>query len=189
MPMPELPPDLTRLGLDDIERMIAGQSRPPLEKWNPPFVGDSHIRIARDGRWYHRGDPITRENLVRLFATILRREADGRFMLVTPVEKQLVEVEDAPFVAVEVRQDGTGEAARLAFRLNTGELVVADSDHAVVVRGSCDDLAPYLHVRDGLEARIARPVYYELAELALACGEARAGVWSNGAWFSLEVQA
>jgi uncharacterized protein len=187
--MPELPPDLTRLSLDEMAAMIDGQSRPPLEKWQPPFAGTSHIRIARDGRWYHRGDLIERENLVRLFATILRREEDGRFMLVTPVEKQEVEVEDAPFIAVEVRVDGAGDATRLTFRLNTGEIVVAGPDHPLTVRGPVEEPAPYLAVRDGLEARLARPVFYELAEIALTADSESPVLRSDGAVFPLLVQS
>ncbi len=185
--MPELSPDLTRLGLDEIEALVVGQSRPPVERWHPPFAGHSQIRIARDGRWYHQGVLIARENLVRLFATILRREADGRYMLVTPVEMQEVEVEDAPFLAVEVRIEGDGATMTLAFRLNTGELVIAGQEHALIMRQTDAGAAPYLDIGRGLEARLARPVYYELAELALAAEPERPGVWSKGTWFSLEI--
>lgn len=146
----------------------------PVGDWNPPHCGDSHMVIRADGSWLHEGQPITRPRLVRLFASLLRREADGGHVLVTPAEKLSIAVEDAPFVAVEVAIEGAGETRRLGFRLNTDDIVVAGPDHAIVLR----DGRPYLHVRAGLEARIARSVFYELGELALA--EAADGVWSDG---------
>jgi hypothetical protein len=116
--------------------------------------------------------------MVRLFASILRREADGSFVLVTPVEKLTIDVEDAPFVAVEMAAEGAGADQQLAFRLNTGEVVVAGPDNPLSVR----DGRPYLLVRPGLEARLDRPVWLELAELALAQGGT---VRSGGAAFPL----
>ncbi|HKR24770.1 MAG TPA: DUF1285 domain-containing protein [Allosphingosinicella sp.] len=170
--------DLASLSLADIARMAEERRLPPVERWNPSHCGDSEMRIARDGTWYHQGSPIGRPAMVRLFSTILRREADGGFVLVTPVEKLAIAVEDAPFVAVELKTEGSGEQRTLAFRLNTGDLVVAGPGHPL--RGL------YLAVRGGLEALIARSVYYELAEIALAEGGAPPGVWSGGAFFALE---
>jgi hypothetical protein len=120
-----------------------------------------------------------------LFASLLRREGDGRHVLVTPVEKLDIAVEDAPFVAVEARSEGTGSARCIAFRLNTGEPVVAGPQHELHLI----DGRPYLTVRAGLQAAIARPVYYELAELALAEGNEPPGLWSDGAFFSLGANA
>jgi hypothetical protein len=120
--------------------------------------------------------------MVRLFASLLRREPDGRFVLVTPVEKLDIAVEVAPFVAVELRSEGQGDRRRLAFRLNTDEPVVAGPDAPIRL----EDGQPLLTVRAGLDALIARPVYYELAELALAEGNDPAGLWSDGAFFALE---
>jgi len=183
MPMPPAPDDLTSLSLADIARLAEERRLPPVEKWNPTHCGDSAMRIARDGIWYHEGSPIGRPAMVRLFSTILRREPDGRFVLVTPVEKLDIEVEDAPFVAVELRSEGEGEARNLAFRLNTDDLVVAGPEHRLRFEAGPH---PYLEVRGGLDALVARPVYYELAEIALAEGASPAGVWSGGAFFALE---
>jgi uncharacterized protein len=144
------------------------------------------MRIARDGTWFHEGSPIGRAAMVRLFSTILRREPDGSFVLVTPVEKLSIEVEDAPFVAVELRSEGEGEGRTLAFRLNTGEVVVAGPDHPLRFEARPDGPHPYVEVRPGLDALVARAVYYELAELALAEGGSPPGLWSGGARFALE---
>lgn len=182
--MPEASPppsDLIGLSLAEIARLVEQKKLPPVEKWNPAHCGHSQMRIARDGTWFHEGSPIGRPAMVRLFSTILRREADGRFALVTPVEKLDIDVEDAPFVAVEVKSEGEGDSRRLAFRLNTGDPVVAGPERPLRLAAR-----PYLTVRGGLEALIARPVYYELAELALAEGATPPGLWSDGAFFPLE---
>jgi hypothetical protein len=144
------------------------------------------MRIAKDGTWFHQGSPIGRQAMVRLFSTILRREPDGGYVLVTPVEKLSIEVEDAPFVAVEMKAEGKGPAMRLAFRLNTGDLVPADAQHGLRFEARADGPRPYLHVRGGLDALVARPVYYALAEIALGNGSNPPGVWSDGAFFALE---
>lgn len=188
MPM-EPPPDLAALSLADIARLVEADQLPPVERWNPTHCGDSEMRIARDGTWFHQGSPIGRIAMVRLFSRILRREPDGGYVLVTPVEKLDIAVEDAPFVAVEMKVEGEGRAMRLAFRLNTGDLVTAGPNHALRFAGDDDGPRPYLHVRAGLEALIARPVYYEIAELALAGGSDPAGVWSDGAFFAIEPTA
>jgi len=188
MPAPP-PPDLASLSLAEIARLAEESRLPPVESWNPAHCGDSEMRIARDGTWFHQGSPIGRAAMVRLFSTILRREPDGRFVLVTPVEKLDIEVEDAPFVAVEMKVEGEGESMRLGFRLNTGDLLTAGSEHALRFAAREEGPRPYLHVRRGLEALIARPVYYELAQIALTNGSAPPGVWSDGAFFALEPQA
>jgi len=180
----EPPPDLASLSLAEVARLAAERRLPPVEKWNPTHCGDSDMRIARDGTWYHMGSPIGRQEMVRLFSTILRREPDGSHVLVTPVEKLTIDVEDAPFLAVEMKSDGEGRDRTLAFRLNTGDMVVAGRDHPLRL-GS----RPYLAVRAGLEALIARPVYYELAEIALADDSVPPGVCSDGAFFALESDA
>lgn len=187
MPTPP-PPDFTALSLAEIARLAEENRLPPVESWNPEHCGHSEMRIAADGTWFHQGSPIGRVAMVRLFSTILRREADGRFVLVTPVEKLDIDVDDAPFTAVELKQDGEGREVRLAFRLNTGDLVVAGPEHALRFDEREDGPRPYLHVRGGLDALIARSVYYELAEIALANGSAPPGVWSDGAFFALEPQ-
>jgi uncharacterized protein len=184
MPM-DPAPDLASMSLAEVARALAEQRLPPVEKWNPAHCGHSDMRIARDGTWFHQGSPIGREAMVRLFATILRRESDGSFVLVTPGEKLDIEVEDAPFIAVELKSEGDGEARRLAFRLNTGELIVAGPANALRFDSTPDGPAPYLHVRGGLDARLARPVFYELAELALAEGHLPPGLWSDGMFFAM----
>ena len=185
MPMAPLP-DISSLSLAEIATLAAEQKLPPVDKWNPTHCGPSDMRIARDGTWFHAGSPIGRTEMVRLFSTVLRREADGSFVLVTPIEKLDIEVEDAPFVAVEMKADGEGRSARLAFRLNTGDLVTASTAHPLRLESGADGPRPYLHVRGGLEALIARPVYYELAERASVGDDGVAGVWSDGAFFRFE---
>jgi uncharacterized protein len=183
------PPDFASLSLAEIARLAEEHRLPPVESWNPAHCGDSEMRIARDGAWYHQGSPISRPAMVRLFSTILRREADGRFVLVTPVEKLDIAVEDAPFVAVEVKVEGEGKAMRLAFRLNTGDVVMAGPEHPLRVEARDDGPHPYLAVRGGLDALIARTVYYELAQLALTQDATPPGIWSQGVFFPLEPAA
>ncbi|WP_116089797.1 DUF1285 domain-containing protein [Sphingomonas crusticola] len=183
--MPETappPPELAGLTLAEIARAAAERRLPPVAQWNPSRCGDSHMRIARDGTWFHEGAPIQRPAMVRLFAGLLRREPDGRHVLVTPVEKLDIAVEDAPFVAIEVKSEGTGRDRRLAFRLNTDEPIVAGPEHDLEIV----DGRPYLRVRDGLTASLARPVYYELAELALGEDSTPPGLWSDGVFFPLD---
>jgi hypothetical protein len=187
MPM-DPPPDIARLSLDEIFRIIADRRLPPVDTWNPPYRGHSGISIARDGTWFHEGGPINRKEMVRLFSNVLRREADGSYVLVTPAEKLDIDVEDAPFQATEMRSHGEGEGREIAFSLNTGDLVLLDADHPLIIRDDDTGARPYLHVRGGLEARIARSVYYELAAIALAENPEEAGppgVWSHGRFFSL----
>jgi uncharacterized protein len=176
------------LSIAEITALAQDEKLPPVHLWNPPDCGQSAIRILADGRWLHEGTPINRPELVRLFASILRRDADGSFWVVTPVERQSVEVEDAPFIAVELQVEGSGDAQNLAFRLNTGGVIVAGPAHPIRVAKGSAGPKPYLHVRGNpahpLEALIARSVYYELADLALARDAAAPVVWSNGASFS-----
>lgn len=182
MPMAPLP-DLSALSLAEIARLAADRKLPPVEKWAPTHCGSSDMRIARDGTWFHQGSPIGRAEMVRLFSTVLRREEDGSFVLVTPVEKLDIDVEDAPFVAVEMKAEGQGRDMQLAFRLNTGELVTAGAEHPLRLEEGEDGPRPYLHVRAGLDALVARPVYYQLAELAVAADDGTPGIWSDGAFF------
>ncbi len=183
MPMDALP-DLATMSLAEVAQAVAEQRLPPVDRWNPTHCGDSGMRIARDGTWWHEGSPIGRETMVRLFSTILRREPEGAYVLVTPVEKLDIEVEDAAFQAVEMKAEGEGRTARLAFRLNTGDLVTAGPEHALRFASGEDGPRPYLHVRGGMESLVARAIYYDLAELALANDPP--GVWSEGAFFPLD---
>ncbi len=185
--MPATPSDLSGLSLAEIARFAAEKKLPPVEDWNPTHCGNSGMRIARDGTWFHQGTPIARQAMVRLFSTILRREPDGRFVLVTPVEKLDIEVEDTPFLAVEYKSEGEGPERSLAFRLNTGDLVVAGPDHPLRFIVGEDGPRPFLEVRRGLDALLVRPVYYELAEIALAEDAERPGLWSGGAFFPMDL--
>ncbi|WP_417622858.1 DUF1285 domain-containing protein [Parasphingorhabdus sp.] len=178
------PPEFASLSLAEIAELAAAQKLPPVDQWEPQETGDSEMRIAADGSWYHQGDPINRPAMVRAFSTILRREEDGSFALVTPYQKLSIIVDDAPFVAVEVESEGTGKKRTLAFRLNTDHLVVADADHQL--RFGADKPQPYLHVRRGLEAVLARPVYYQLVEMALEEEGNPVGIWSQGTFFPME---
>ena len=162
-------------------KQAPGRGLPPVHLWNPPHCGEIDIVIKRDGLWFHEGTPIGREALVRLFSTVLRKDDDGIY-LVTPVEKLKITVEDAPFIAVRVDRDG--EALR--FTTNVGDEVEAGPDNPIRVE-MCEatgEPRPYLHVRRGLEALIARPVFYELVEMAQEHDGAMQ-VSSNGAWFTV----
>lgn len=147
---------------------IGSQQGPaPVHLWNPPYCGEIDMRIAADGRWFHDGSLINRPRMVQLFSSILRRDDDGHFYLVTPVERVRIKVDDCPFVAQLVDIDGEGAAQQLRFTLNTGEQVVAGAQSAL--RFDCDDDGtphPTLHVRHGLFALISRSVFYQLVELA-----------------------
>ncbi len=183
-------PDILR-GLADLQAELAHTRKlPPVEKWNPPFCGDLDMRIAVDGTWFYLGTPIGRPGLVRLFSTILRREEDGGYVLVTPVEKVGIKVDDAPFVAVRVDAIGEGEAQSLQFTTNVGDVTVAGPTNSIRVtfRGEAREPRPYVHVRAGLEARISRAVFYELVNLSAerSIGVGRVlGVWSGSTFFSL----
>ena len=163
----------------------AGRPLPPVHLWNPAHCGEIDIRIGRDGAWYHDGSPIGRAPLVRLFSTVLRKDPDG-FHLVTPVEKLRIQVDDAPFTAVRV--DRVGEALR--FLTNVGDEVDAGAEHRIEVGedASSGEPAPYVHIRRGLMARLTRPVFYELVDMAETRTTARGdelGVASGGVWFPL----
>lgn len=176
------PPDLHALTMDQVAAIVAAATPAPVERWHPQHCGDSEMRIARDGTWFHQGSPIGRKEMIRKFASILRREPDGGYVLVTPGEKLDIAVEDAPFLATAMK----AEDGRIAFQLNTGDLVIAGPEHPLRFEQAKDGPRPYLHVRGGLEALIARSIYYELVVLALATDETPPGVRSDGAFFPLE---
>ena len=180
------PPYLAELTLAQIAEQVAQRKLPPVEQWSPQKSGDSDMRIAADGAWYHEGGLISRPAMVRAFSGLMTRDAHGQHWLVTPFEKLTIEVEDAAFIAVDcVVSEGD-----LAFRLNTDDLVVAGPDHGLRVSGDPDTPAIYLHVRRGCEARLNRSTYTQLAEIALATGGAEeTGDWivsSQGAVFALK---
>ena len=171
-------------------RLLAAKKLPPVDKWHPDHCGDSDMRIAADGTWYHQRTPIGRPAMVKLFSTILRREADGSHVLVTPVEKLDILVDDAPFVAVELHSEGEGPARQLGFRLNVDDWVIAGPENGLRIDIAPDGTPrPYLHVRRGLEALINRPVFYELIELALAENVEPLGLWSDGEFFPIGATA
>jgi hypothetical protein len=157
----------------------------PVERWNPPYCGEIDMRIAADGTWFYRGSPIGREAMVRLFASILRREPAGGHVLVTPVEKVGIVVEDAPFRAVEMASEGEGEARCLTFRTDVGDIVAAGPDHPLrfETEPRTGGLKPYLRVRGGLDALLTRALTHELVGLA-DDNDGAVGVWSGGAFFS-----
>jgi hypothetical protein len=174
----EPPPDLAALSLERIAE-LAARRLPPVGEWRPEKIGDSHMRIAADGRWFHEGAEITRPAMVRAFSGLLMREADGRHWLVTPQEKLAIAVDDAAFVAVDLKREGDA----LAFRLNTDDLVVAGPEHPIIARGEAETPGIYLAVRNGCEARLNRSTYLQLAEIALE--DEAIAVSSLGATFPL----
>jgi len=164
-----------------------GGSGPP-EEWNPPFCGDLDIRIKADGSWHYMGSPIPRPAMVRLFSTLLRREGE-RYFLVTPVEKIGIQVDDAPFMAVEMVKEGEAESQSLRLRTNVDDWVNCDAGHGLrfeAVSGGA--LVPYLHVRQGLWAKITRALYYDLVDLAeerMIDGREMFGIASAGVFFPM----
>jgi uncharacterized protein len=186
MPETRPPIELQGISLAELQQLIDGRRLPPVDQWNPERCGHSGMRITRDGTWYHEGRPIHRRAMVRLFSTVLRREADGRHVLVTPVEKLDIEVETTAFRAIEMTREGKGASQRIAFALDSGDAVMLGPDHPLRVVAGQHGPSPRLLVRHGLEAELTRAVYYELAELALAHDADVPGVWSDGAFFSLD---
>jgi hypothetical protein len=180
-------------GANLTENAVPGNSSPILgaraEKRPPIHLGDLEMRIARDGTWFYRGSPINRPALVKLFASALRREADGGYWLVTPAERGRIEVEDAPFLAVALTVEGEGRDQKLIFRTNLDEFMTAGPDNPLRVETATNgEPRPYILVRDGLEARLARPVFYELVDHATeeeVEGTVQFGVWSNGIFFQV----
>lgn len=185
-------------GLAGLEALIGragtGGGAAPVERWDPPHCGKLDIRIGRDGLWYYLGTPIGREPLVRLFASVLRRDADGVTYLVTPVEKIEITVDDAPFLGVEMNATGAGAEQILTVRTNVGDVVTVDADHPMRFEPEedTDGLKPYVLVRGRLEARLSRPLLYEL--VAHGSTEDRDGTdwfgaWSSGVFFPIMRQA
>ena len=186
MPESRPPIELQGLSLAELQKLADERRLPPVERWNPERCGHSGMRIARDGTWYHEGAPIRRPAMVRLFSTVLRREPDGRHLLVTPVEKLDIDVESTAFRAIEMTSEGDGDQRRIAFRLDSGDVVILGAEHPLSIVETEYGPSPRVLVRHGLEAELARPVYYELAELALAEAHVPPGIWSNGIFFNLD---
>ena len=188
-PAPSLPKDFAQLSLTEAAELLAARKLPPVESWHPERAGDSFMEIRADGSWYHEGGRINRPAMVKLFSTILRREADGSHVLVIPAEKLSIAVEDTPFRAVEMKSEGEGRARQLVFRLDTDDLVIAGPDHPLTFGTNPESPDPRLHVRgaigNGLEARIDRALYYEIVDMALADESDPPAIWSNGTQFPL----
>jgi len=192
--------------LADLAR-FEGQSAPPIHLWHPEQVNDIDIRIDAAGDWYHEGGKIQRMSLVRLFASVLRLEADGDYYLVTPVEKCRIVVEDVPFQIILMTVTGSGEDQQLCFTSNMAEKVCADDQHPLtfVARNTKDKLAgnenmteqdisyiPYLELHQGLKGRVSRNVYYQLMDLLVPGTGKHAGwygVWSAGVFFPIALES
>lgn len=172
--------------LESLLRDTDARGPAPVEAWDPPYCGDIGLEITRDGVWHYRGSPITRQGLVRLFARVLRRDADGRTYLVTPAEKIAIAIEDAPFLAVEMAARGSGQEQTLAFRTNVDDGVTCGPEHPLRFAEAADGgLKPYVHVRGRLEALLTRPLVYDLVALAAEGPDGQSGIWSGGAFFAL----
>jgi len=169
---------------------LDARDRPPVHKWNPEFCGEMDLRITRSGVWMYQSSPINRDRLVKLLSSILRLDGDGEYYLVTPAEKLRIRVDDVPFLGVELQVDRKAGHQRLLFRTNVGDIILMDASHPIrVVEDEVSgEPSPYLMVRDGLEARLTRPVFYQIVDLAIErydTSEGRVGVWSCGTFFNL----
>ncbi len=182
------------ISLEQVLKTITPQGEdgklPPVHLWNPTDCGDIRMEIRKDGSWWHEGTRIGRQRLVKLFSRILRKDDDGEIYLVTPYEKVIVRVEDSPFLAVRVDRAGVvGRDQVLAFTTNLGDVTLAGPDTAlrVEVQPETREPAPYVLVRGRLEAKLTRPVFYELADMAVECEDRPGllGVWSQGVFFEL----
>ena len=182
------PGDLLR-GVERLTWSRKKRGPAPVEKWEPPFCGDIDMRIARDGVWYYMGSPIGRIAMVQMFASVLRRDADGRYYLVTPHEKVGVKVDDAPFVAIEMKVEGNGREQILSFRTNVDDWVTCDAEHRLRFEVSAEGgLTPYLHVRADLWAKVTRALYYDLVDMGeerVVDGRSMFGIASGGAFFAM----
>lgn len=174
-------------GLEGLLKAHGGKGPPPVEKWNPPYCGDIGMAIRADGTWFYAGTPIGRMPLVKLFASVLRKDADGRHYLVTPAEKVDVTVADAPFLAVEMEVRDPGPGQTLVLRTNVDDIVSVGPGHPLrfVREEASGGLKPYVLVRGRLEALVTRALYYDLVEMAVE-HEGRLGLWSGGQLFPLE---
>ena len=175
-------------GLEQLIKEAAARPDAPVERWDPPYCGDIGLAIRADGTWTYRDSPITRMPLVKLFARVLRRDADGKTFLVTPAEKIDIAVADAPFLAVEMEVKGEGRDQQLIFRTNVDDVITAGLDHPLTFQTSeGGGLKPYVRVRDRLDALVSRSVTYDLLDLLQPGTENPdvQGVWSDGTLFAV----
>lgn len=171
--------------LDTIEQALREQPRkPPIEKWHPPLLGDIDIHIDTRGDWYHEGTQIKRQPLINLFASILRREGDGHYYLLTPVEKWRIRVDDTPLLAVDMDIVERGDYQKIIFRLNTDELVLLDKVHGLHIENAETQPHPILQLDHGLSARLTTSLFYRLIDGAQQRHD-EIGVCSDGEWFAL----
>ncbi len=178
--------DLSQL-IKSARAQADGDGERPVDKWNPEYCGEMDMRIKADGSWWHEGTRITREPLVRLFASILRKDDDGETYLVTPVEKIRIEVDAAHFTAIRVDVEGEGPDQRVFFTTNMDEVVEAGADRPIWVETSKEngDPRPFVSVRGRLEALMTRPVFYELVDHAVEKEDGELGIWASGTYFPL----
>jgi uncharacterized protein len=171
-------------GLSDV---VKAKGLPPVHLWNPPFCGDIDMRIAADGLWYYLNSPIGRMPLVKLFSSILRYDEDGKYYLITPVEKCGITVDDAPFVAIRMRVEGQGGEQIIFFETNVDDEVQVGPDHPLRVADEVGTggLKPYVVVRANLEALVVRALFYDLVALGVTEGE-WFGVWSSGVFYPMQ---
>jgi hypothetical protein len=174
-------------GLKEAGQAAGAKGLPPVHLWNPPFCGDLDMRIAQDGLWYYMNSPIGRKPLMKLFASILRHDEDGKYYLVTPVEKCGIRVDDAPFLAIRMEIDGEGREQIITFETNADDRVTLDEAHPMRVADEegTGGLKPYILVRARLEALVARALFYDLVARGTVEGE-WFGVWSSGRFWRLQ---
>jgi len=173
-----------------VQKTTKNLSRPPLEKWHPELSGDIDLRISRDGQWIHKGEPLGRESIVRLFSTILRREEDEQYYLVTPVEKWRIQVEDTPLLAHSVEVEGSGVDQIIRLTTNVGETLEVGNEHPLDVSSyeTSGQPRPLVRVRHGVDARLVTAAYYDLAEHVVeetVDGEPVLGVFSHGNFYKI----
>jgi uncharacterized protein len=179
----------TPVGIAALAQAASAIADAPVESWNPPYCGDIGLEIRADGTWFYQGTPINRMPLVHMFARVLRKDADGQIYLVTPAEKVLVRVADAPFLGVELGVEGVGTAQVIGVRTNLDTWVSVGHDHPLrfVTQTPTGGLKPYVLVRGRLEALLTRALFMELVALAegLSDDPQQLGVWSRGTWWPL----
>jgi len=171
-------------------QVIKNPGQPPLDQWHPELSGDMDLRVARDGQWIYQGEPLAREAIVRLFSTILRREQDGEFYLVTPVEKWRIEIEDTPLLAHSLTVTGEGQDQILSLTTNVGETLEVGPDHSLEVGSypDSDEPRPVLHLRHGVTARLVTAAFYDLADYVVereGADGVELGVYSHGIFYKI----
>jgi uncharacterized protein len=173
--------------LKGLSEVVKAKGLPPVHLWNPPFCGDIDMRIAADGLWYYMNSPIGRMPLVKLFASILRYDADGKYYLITPVEKCGIRVDDVPFVAIRMRVEGVAQEQIIHFETNVDDEIAVGPAHPLRVANEIGTggLKPYVLVRSNLEALVSRALYYDLVALGVVVGD-WFGVWSSGVFYPMQ---